>query len=64
LGFSAFTGTSVIPHFGHFPGASITTSGCIGQVYFCALDSAMTAVAPKIATRANINKISFFIVGS
>src|SRR5438477_12720349 len=32
---SVFMGTSVIPHFGHCPGASITTSGCIGQVYFC-----------------------------
>ena len=25
-------GSSAIPHFGHVPGASRTTSGCIGQV--------------------------------
>ena len=31
-----FKGTSVIPHFGQLPGWSITTSGCITQVYFCA----------------------------
>jgi len=28
-------GTSFIPHFGQLPGWSITTSGCITQVYFC-----------------------------
>src|SRR4051812_45404958 len=37
---SFFTGCNVIPHFGHSPGASITTSGCIGQVYFWAAVSA------------------------
>jgi hypothetical protein len=26
-------GTSAMPHFGHFPGPSCSTSGCIGQVY-------------------------------
>ena len=30
-----FSGTSFIPHFGQLPGWSETTSGCIGQVYFC-----------------------------
>jgi hypothetical protein len=30
-------GTKVIPHFGHLPGASEVTSGCIGQVYTVAL---------------------------
>jgi len=25
-----------MPHFGHFPGLSEITSGCIGQVYFWA----------------------------
>jgi len=25
--------TSVIPHFGHLPGLSLMTSGCIGHVY-------------------------------
>src|SRR5947209_6364048 len=58
LGFSVSTGTRVIPHFGHFPGASITTSGCIGQVYFCeaALAFAISAIA------AAINKIGLFIM--
>ena len=33
----SFWGTRFIPHLGHFPGLSETTSGCIGQVYiFCA----------------------------
>src|SRR5438128_8049362 len=27
------TGTSVIPHLGHLPGAVVRTSGCIVQVY-------------------------------
>jgi hypothetical protein len=27
-------GTSAMPHFGHDPGPTCTTSGCIGQVYF------------------------------
>src|SRR3546814_19586697 len=27
-------GSSAIPHFGHSPGSSCTTSGCIGQVYW------------------------------
>ena len=27
-----FTGSSSIPHFGHLPGLSEMTSGCIGQV--------------------------------
>jgi len=27
-------GSSAIPHLGHAPGRSCTTSGCIGQVYF------------------------------
>ena len=26
-----------VPHFGHVPGPSCTTSGCIGQVYFTCL---------------------------
>src|SRR5947199_3112353 len=58
FGFSVSTGTRVIPHFGHFPGASITTSGCIGQVYFCeaAFAFAISAIA------AAINKIGLFIV--
>jgi hypothetical protein len=61
LGFSC-KGTSVIPHFGHFPGASVTTSGCMTQVYFCGLGSAMTRVAPTIAIPATvINKNNFFI---
>ena len=54
---SSFSGTSVIPHFGHFPGASITTSGCMTQVYFC---DAATATAVKIASAIKI-KIWFFI---
>jgi len=29
-----FIGTSFMPHFGHLPGLSRTTSGCITQVYF------------------------------
>src|SRR2546423_4757611 len=53
---SLFTGTSVIPHFGHSPGASITTSGCIGQVYFWPSEASMTPV-----DASSINKNSFFI---
>src|SRR3954451_20443785 len=30
----ASIGTSAMPHFGHEPGPTCTTSGCIGQVYF------------------------------
>ena len=29
----AFTGSRAIPHFGHVPGPSCRTSGCMGQVY-------------------------------
>src|SRR5947207_2247225 len=32
--FFSLTGTSGIPHFGHSPGLSEITSGCIRQVYF------------------------------
>ena len=34
--------TSSIPHFGHLPGASLTTSGCMGQVY-CTADVVVVA---------------------
>src|SRR5687767_12927338 len=30
---SGTRGSSAIPHFGHVPGPSCTTSGCIGHVY-------------------------------
>ncbi len=30
---AAPVGTSSMPHFGHFPGVSEVTSGCIGQTY-------------------------------
>src|SRR5205085_3758384 len=57
--FPSFTGTSVIPHFGHFPGASITTSGCMTQVYFCV--SAKASAPATIAITA-INKINCLIL--
>jgi hypothetical protein len=61
--FSSFIGTSFIPHFGHVPGASVTTSGCITQVYFCTAGSAVTRVAPTVAIAATIiNKNSLFIL--
>ncbi len=62
-----------MPHLGHLPGLSCTTSGCIGQVYFWPV---ALAVAPgdgaelvcakaaidvaKIA--AQTNSMSFFII--
>src|SRR3954454_15805633 len=57
---SSFTGTSVIPHLGHCPGASITTSECIGQVYFCEGISEAIALPAKIA--AIIVKSNLFIL--
>src|SRR5437868_5332062 len=57
--FSSFRGTSVIPHFGHFPGASITTSGCMTQVYFCV---SAKASAPATITITAINKINRLIL--
>ena len=38
-----FTRTRFMPHLGHFPGLSETTSGCIGQVYFWATGDAVGA---------------------
>src|SRR3954470_20100281 len=59
---SFFTGTSGIPHFGQFPGASVTTSGCIRQVYFCGLVSAKTLSFPANAIAVSANKRNFFIL--
>src|SRR6266536_837084 len=57
---SFFTSTNSIPHFGHLPGWSCTTSGCITQVYrvasgfgVCAI-SADVMVATKIRVRKNL----------
>jgi hypothetical protein len=36
-------GTSGMPHFGHEPGPSWTTSGCIGQVYLPPIGAAAAA---------------------
>ena len=43
--FASFFSTSFMPHLGHFPGASFTTSGCIGQVYCC--DVALVFAIPN-----------------
>src|SRR6478672_944103 len=59
---SAFKGTSGIPHFGQSPGASITTSGCIRQVYFCAVDSATAFFDAITANAVIVTRKSFFIV--
>ena len=44
-----------MPHFGHLPGVSLTTSGCIEQVYFCALvllDAAESACLQPLSKAA------------
>lgn len=41
--------TSVMPHFGHLPGAFIFTSGCIGHVYTVAAAGAAVVVSCIIA---------------
>src|SRR2546423_9286060 len=56
---SDFIGTSGIPHFGQLPGASITTSGCMMQVYFRAGDSAMSCVGASRARVVSINKYRY-----
>ena len=44
--FASFFSTSFMPHLGHFPGVSLTTSGCIGQVY--CWDVALVVARPKV----------------
>jgi hypothetical protein len=64
-----------MPHFGQFPGRSVTTSGCIGQVYFCAGDGvgdtetlddwivwAKTALAAQIVAKIDDIRILFLIL--
>jgi hypothetical protein len=56
-----------IPHFGHLPGASFTTSGCIEQVYcldcapLCAGSAFLQPVTPKAAL-VSANAISAGII--
>jgi hypothetical protein len=64
---SGFIGTSVIPHFGHWPGSARTTSGCIGQVYLCVGDAEGDglAVGSAIAVAAKVIAIAIKIkIGS
>jgi hypothetical protein len=66
IGFPLFN-TRVIPHFGHFPGLSLTTSGCMGQVYTCCctvpgFGLPVCAKSPVEAIRKTMDKmINFFI---
>src|SRR5438445_13173856 len=67
--FSSFSGTSVMPHFGHWPGSVRTTSGCIGHVYLCVggealgvgVCSAKAAVAAQVMAAAIKIKICLFM---
>jgi len=58
---SFLTGTNSIPHFGHLPGWSCTTSGCITQVYWVASGfgvcarSADVIVVTKIKVKKNLS---------
>ena len=62
--------TSAIPHFGHFPGFSLRTSGCIGQTYrvvcncCCKVLCKCTLLAEAIPYHDinRIYKITFFMV--
>jgi hypothetical protein len=47
---AASLATSVIPHFGHEPGVSDCTSGCIGQVYlFGGIESTVESACGALA---------------
>ena len=76
LGVSGFLspfGSRFMPHLGHLPGLSCTTSGCIGQAYFWPAALAVAVgdgaglvwvKAPKAVTKiaVQINRLSFFIM--
>jgi hypothetical protein len=58
---SSLIGTSFIPHLGHSPGTSLTTSGCIGQLYFSADEAARVGAFANNASAVIISKIVLFI---
>jgi hypothetical protein len=64
LGLLCLTGTSFIPHFGHSPGLSDTTSGCIGQVYFSARGAGDGEAAMIGGCRVWANRVPALIVTS
>jgi hypothetical protein len=59
--FLSCAGSSFIPHLGQLPGASLTTSECIGQTYFPADDSANASAFAKKASAVIISKIVLFM---
>ena len=49
-----FFTTKSIPHFGHLPGWSATTSGCMGQVYLAAISAGAAVLSVAVAMVAGV----------